>query len=219
MSPQRLAQEEALKVAPGPPPQPQAPMSPQRLQQEKDLLAARNAAQAQRAQEAADRQQTIQQSRAPDAIKTGMDKAFQAKDMIQNVRDAVKAKPYLLGPVAGRLEQTSQGIGTSFGMQNPQDEQDAATLASNIGNLLITELQLASPGRTSVQLLPEIRKFSAQISQDPAQLEGFLKGTENRAKVVIDGGKRWGINLDKSAPSATTGPRVRTYNPKTGKLE
>jgi hypothetical protein len=119
--------------------------------------------------------------------------------MIANVRDAVRAKPYLLGPVLGRLEQTTQGMGTSFGLQNPADEQDAATLAGNIGNLLISELQMASGGnRTAVQLLPEIKKFSAQIKDNPNMLEGFLRGTENRAGVAINSGRRWGINLEGS---------------------
>lgn len=213
LSPEGLAASAQAKAAPGPPPQPAPPMSPERLAQEQALASARDAAAQKRADEAAARRQAIQQTSAPEQIKVGVDKAYQTKDMIQNVREMVNAKPHLLGPVTGRLEQVTQGAGTTFGMQNQQDEQDAATLAGNLGNLLITELQLASPGRTSVQLLPEIKKFSATIKDNPNMLEGFLKGTENRANVVVNAGKRWGIDLNKATVPSGGLPAVGgTFN-------
>jgi hypothetical protein len=184
----------------------------QRLQEQSDIAEAAARRQDARTEATAARQAArdaelakIRNSSAPEAIKTQVSSAYTTKDMLDTVRGLIAAKPYLLGPAAGRMEQAAQGIGTTFGMQNPADEKDAATLAGHLAYLFANELRAAFPGRPNKEVIGELKKASGQIQQNPGMLEGFLKSAENNANIAIQNGQRWGINLGPTPASPAAG--------------
>lgn len=162
----------------------------QRIQEQ---AAVAEAAAARAAARAADAQR-LANDKAPDELKKQVSAAYQTKDQIDVIRGIVQRKPQLLGPAAGRMEQASQGIGSTFGLQNPEDEKDAATLASHLGYLFANELRAAVPGRPNREMIAELKKVSAQLIQNPNMLNGMLTGAENNANLAIQNGQRWGIN-------------------------
>jgi hypothetical protein len=146
---------------------------------------------------------------ATQQLKNQASAAITTKEKIKTVRDMIAKKPYLIGPAVGRLQQVAQGIGTSFGMQNPQDEKDAAELASQITYLFTNELKAAFPNRPNKEIIEELRKASAQISQNPNILEGMLRSAADNADTTLGTAAKFGIKQAKDA----MGPQVATPKP------
>ncbi len=176
------------------------------IQQQADIADKLNARQEARAEAASARAQAIADSKAPDTIKTQMFGAALTKDTVGTIRDAVKARPQIVGPVAGKLEAVYQGLGTSFGFQNPADEQAASDLANTLGNLVVNESRTGF-SRSSPQAAALIKSFSAQLKDNPNMLEGFLKGADRQADNVLNTGKQWGIKMERNAAPSPSGKR------------
>jgi len=140
---------------------------------------------------------------APQQIKTQTAAALTTKDMIDIVKGLVAKKPYLIGPAAGRAAEAAQGIGTSFGMQDPQDEKDAATLSGHLGYLFANEIRAAFPNRPPREIIDMLKQKSAQMKDDPSMLEGFLKSAENNANVALSTGAKFNIPQAKQAIKST----------------
>jgi hypothetical protein len=137
----------------------------------------------------------------PPKVKQQVSDSNQSLDQIDTIRKLVAAKPYLIGPVAGRLDKYENAAGTSFGLKTPEDERDAQRLLANLGNLLVNENLVASPGRTNKELLAILKAQGASISQNANFLEGSLRGAEDRAQQAIVNGQRYGINVPRGTSS------------------
>lgn len=139
----------------------------------------------------------LKNHQAPGPFKDRLTSAYMDLDQIKNIRQIVAQKPYLVGPVAGRLQKTGMALGTSFGLQNPADEQDAARLEGYIAYLFANELKASVSGRPNKDLQKDLQDASAKISQEPNMMEGFLKSAETNAHQVIGMGKdKWHIDLE-----------------------
>lgn len=114
-----------------------------------------------------------------------------AKEQLGNIRTILKAKPYLIGPVVGRLTDFAQGIG-EVPYTDPKDEADAATLNGHLTYLFGQELRTMFGGRTNEQMQEMLQKVSGNIKQGATTLDGFLKATENNANNVIKVATRHG---------------------------
>ena len=155
-------------------------------------------------------------SDAPAQLKAQIPAAMTTLQAIDQVRAIAKAKPQLIGPVAGRANQFAQGAGTSFGLQNPTDEQDAALMASKLGYLFANEVRAAMPGRPNPEITKRLDQVSAQMKQNPNMLEGFLKGAEQNANNAIDIGATYGIPEAVAMKAKRGGSGNIPTNPATG---
>lgn len=146
---------------------------------------------------------------APQQIKTQTAAAITTKEMIEVVRKLVTSKPYLVGPAAGRMAEAAQGIGTSFGLQDPQDEQDAALLSGHLGYLFANELRASFPNRPPREIIQMLKDKSAQMKDNPNILEGFLKSASNNADIALKTAAKFNIPqaataLGQGAPAPAT---------------
>ncbi len=128
--------------------------------------------------------QQIKDGAGAEAQKTQAIGAVMTQAQIDNIRQIVAKKPQLVGAVAGRLEDASHGLGTTFGMQNPEDEHDAAMLANSLGNLVVNEARTGF-ARSSPQAAALIKSFSAQLKDNPNMLSGFLDGADSQSNIAL----------------------------------
>ncbi len=128
--------------------------------------------------------QQIKDGAGAEAQKTQAIGAVMTQAQIDNIRQIVAKKPQLVGAVAGRLEDASHGLGTTFGMQNPEDEHDAAMLANSLGNLVVNEARTGF-ARSSPQAAALIKSFSAQLKDNPNMLNGFLDGADSQSNIAL----------------------------------
>jgi hypothetical protein len=164
--------------------------------------------------------QQLQNSAAPAPFKAQLPAAQLTREMADIIIKMVTDKPQLVGPVAGRLEKLGFTAGTDFGFANPQDEQDAATLAGHLQYLYGNELRGAITGRPPQQMLDEFKQVSAKISQDPNLIKGFIQSAVNNANLVTNNGKKlYGIDLGQGIvptgrPASGTRPPLTDFEGK-----
>src|ERR1051326_8149632 len=109
----------------------------------------------------------------------------------KSIKEQIRAKPDIIGPVIGNLETFFQThSGTSFGLQDPKKAAAAATLAQTMLNLLGNEYQVMFPGCTSPVLFNEYKSVAPQLFQDPSILQGFLMGAEQNAMRNADSARK-----------------------------
>lgn len=191
----------------------------QRLTEQANIADTLSARQDARAQAAAERNARIQASAPDPRIKDLVTAGYLTKDAVENVQELMAKYPDLVGPAMGRAEQAAQGLGTSFGLQDPAKETAAANLSKNFADLIINEARVASPGRTNKELLDIVRASSAKMSQDPTIIRGFINGAIQSADRGINEGKRWGIDLEAQRPKGSSTPGPAPTKKKTVKFE
>lgn len=159
---------------------------------------------------------------APTQLKNQGDSAYTTTQMAGIVRNLVKAKPQLVGAIGGRVNQLALQFGdnpagltaAANGMQ-PGDEKDAALLAGHMAYLFLNEARATMPGRPSKDYMDFVKSRSAQMSQSPNFIEGYLQSAENNARIIMDLSEKAGYSPWRTMPAA--GGKIRVRQKATGK--
>lgn len=129
---------------------------------------------------------------APTQLKNQGDAAYTTTKMATIVRNLVKTKPQLVGPAVGRINDLMLKVGgdpggiLSLASGLPAgDEKDTALLAGHLAYLFLNEARATMPGRPAAQYMDYVKSKSAQMSQNPQIIEGFLQSAENNAQIMM----------------------------------
>lgn len=151
---------------------------------------------------------------APTVLKNQANSANTTMQMATIVRNLVTAKPQLVGAVAGRVNELAlrfgdnpEGITAAVNGMQPGDEKDAAMLAGHMAYLFLNEARATMPGRPSKDYMDFVKSRSAQMSQSPKFIEGYLQSAENNARIILKQAADQGYRVGgpPAAPGATPG--------------
>lgn len=159
----------------------------------------------------------LKPAEAPTQIKNQADSAHITQKMIGVVRNLVQSQPDMTGPAVGRINELALRFGAdpdgflSAITGAPIGTGPAATLSGHLAYLFLNEARATMPGRPAKDYMDFVKSRSAQMSQNPQILEGFLQSAENNARIIKDTARTLGYDLDAkeksvNAPRSGGGP-------------
>lgn len=144
----------------------------------------------------------LKPAEAPAQLKNQADSAHITQKMIGVVRDLVKTQPNMTGPAVGRINELVLRYGADPGgflsaiTGAPIGTGPEATLSGHLAYLFLNEARATMPGRPAKEYMDFVKSRSAQMSQKPQILEGFLQSAENNARIIKDTARAVGYDLD-----------------------
>lgn len=115
-----------------------------------------------------------------------------------------------LGPILGRLGETEQKVGETFGL--PADKaQKAQELRTRLRYFVFQESKALLGGRLPQQLVEQLKGSSADVHMNEAMFKGALKGAVDTAKTNLDN-----VDAERFGGSAARPRVLRGVDPEPG---
>lgn len=141
--------------------------------------------------------------------------ARNALDGVDFIRKTIADHPEIkkrLGAIMGRLGETEQRAGTSFGL-SPEEEQLAQELRTRMRYFVFQEGKALLSGRMPQTLMKELEVNSAKPSMDTNMIEGALRAAEGSAKSNMENvdRQRFGGNARTTEMRGANGAVAKTF--------